>query len=227
MKKAKGILWGVILILLGVVLTLKAFKIFDFEFFFTGWWTLFIIVPCAIGLITDEDKTGSIAGIIIGVLLLLCSRKIISYSLFWKLIVPVVIVLIGISIIVKTVTAGKSLSVPKEINLNNGEFKVCNAVFSGSKLNFSGEVFKGAELNAMFGGVECDLRGALIENNSIIKASALFGGIDICVPEGVTVKVRSSCIFGGTSNKHINPPSETQNTVYINAYCIFGGVDIK
>ncbi len=29
---------------------------------FDGWWTLFIIVPCAIGLITDRDKTGSIIG---------------------------------------------------------------------------------------------------------------------------------------------------------------------
>ena len=59
MKKVNSILWGIALVALGVILALNAFGITDINIFFDGWWTLFIIVPCAIGLVTDRDKTGS------------------------------------------------------------------------------------------------------------------------------------------------------------------------
>ena len=62
-------------------------------------------------------------------------------------------------------------------------------------------MFYGTELNAIFGGVDCDLRGAFIEQDCVIKANAIFGGIDIYVPEGVNVKVHSTSIFGGVDNK--------------------------
>ena len=52
-----------------------------------------------------------------------------------------------------------------------------------------------------------------------------FGGIDILVPENVNVKLNSSCIFGGVSNKA--SVYENAPTIYINGVCLFGGVDIK
>ena len=71
MKKAKSILWGLVLAAAGVLLGLRALDIVDFSIFFDGWWTLFLIVPCAIGLVTDRDKTGNLVGLAIGVFLLL------------------------------------------------------------------------------------------------------------------------------------------------------------
>ena len=55
--------------------------------------------------------------------------------------------------------------------------------------------------------------------------SAIFGGIDIFVPDNINVKVSSNCIFGGISNKtsvHKDAP-----TIYISGTCMFGGVEIK
>ena len=60
-----------------------------------------------------------------------------------------------------------------------------------------------------------------------ISASAVFGGIDILVPDNVNVKVSSNSIFGGVSEKKHNPDNAGAVTLYINATCIFGGVDIK
>ena len=94
-------------------------------------------------------------------------------------------------------------------------------------MNFSGEVFQGAELNAVFGGVECDLRNAIIEQDCVIQASAVFGGIDIYVPTNVNIKVSSNSIFGGVSNKTANYHDELAPTIYIKCNCMFGGVDIK
>ena len=50
MKEMKNVLWGMVLIILGLILGGNALGIFDINLFFDGWWTLFIIVPCFINL---------------------------------------------------------------------------------------------------------------------------------------------------------------------------------
>jgi predicted membrane protein len=98
-------------------------------------------------------------------------------------------------------------------------------VFSGCDINYDGEVFEGAELTAVFGGVECDLRNAVIEKDCAIRLSAIFGGIDIWVPENVNVRVSSNSIFGGVSN--LTTPQSEGPTLYIKCFSLFGGVDVK
>ncbi len=47
------------------------------------------------------DKTGSLIGLIIGVYLLLYCQGLINFQFPWKLVVPLVLILIGIQIIFK------------------------------------------------------------------------------------------------------------------------------
>lgn len=56
MKRVSGILWGIVLAAVGVIIALSGLGIITLNLFFEGWWTLFIIIPCLIGLITDSDK---------------------------------------------------------------------------------------------------------------------------------------------------------------------------
>ena len=99
MKKITNTVLGALLIAVGVIFALNALEITDIDIFFDGWWTLFIIVPCVIGLFTERKKSGNLIGLAVGVLLLLGSWDIISFSVLWKLAVPVVIVMIGVKII--------------------------------------------------------------------------------------------------------------------------------
>ena len=92
-------------------------------------------------------------------------------------------------------------------------------------MHYDGEVFEGAELTAVFGGIKCDLRNAVIDKDCAIQVSAIFGGIDILVPDNVNVKVSSNSIFGGVSNK--TAVCQNAPTIYISGTCMFGGVDIK
>lgn len=228
MQKLKTILLGIILIGIGSVFALNAFGVNTLNILFTGWWTLFIIVPCFIGLITDRDKTGSVIGLTVGVLLLLCERKILAFRMFWKLLVPAIILIIGLKLIIK----GLFFSDKKENwDLSkfkpNMNYKSCNAVFSGSKLDYTNEVFNGANLNAMFGGVDCNLRNAIIENDCFIEANALFGGIDIIVPDNVNIKISSNSLFGGVDSKKKLPFNPEFKTLFIKASALFGGIDIK
>ncbi len=227
MKKFKTIVWGLVLVVVGVVVALNALEITDIDIFFEGWWTLFIIVPCFIGIFTSADKTANIVGVLVGVFLLLCCQDILEFSLLWKLGIPVIIVVIGLKMIFGGLFKQKSEKITKHIKNNGANIEKFGATFSGSETNFSGQMFYGAELYALFGGVTCDLREAFIEQDCVIKANAIFGGIDILVPEGVNVKVHSTSIFGGVDSKKHQNSSGNSYTIFVHANCIFGGVDIK
>ena len=92
-------------------------------------------------------------------------------------------------------------------------------------MHFDGEIFESAELTAIFGGIECDLRRAVIEQDCAINVCAVFGGIDILVPDNVNVKLSATSIFGGSSNKKAS--QKDAPTLYINGLCMFGGVEVK
>lgn len=227
MKKLSKILWGLALIAIGGIFALNAFGITDIEVFFDGWWTLFIIVPCFIGIFSEREKTGNIIGLLIGVFLLLCCQNVLGFDMLWKLAVPAIIVIIGLKLIFNAVFGDKAAKMIVESRQNGNDVKTGCATFSGQDMNFDGEKFDGAEISAIFGGVKCDLRNAIIEKDCAVTASAIFGGIDIYVPDNVNVKISSNSIFGGVSEKKHRPYMENAVTLYINATCIFGGAEIK
>lgn len=59
MKKIENTVIGLIFIIIGVIIGLNTFHITNIDLFFDGWWTLFIIIPCFLGLFKDQDKTGN------------------------------------------------------------------------------------------------------------------------------------------------------------------------
>lgn len=223
----KNILLGVLLILLGVVFGLNALGLTEIHIFFDGWWTLFIIVPSVVGLFTERDKTGNLIGLGIGVALLLACRGLLSFGLIWKLLVPALLVIAGLSIVFKGAFGDRAAR--RFISDHQGDPQAGDycATFSGQDLNFYGEQFHGARLNAIFGGVKCDLTGAVIDQDVVVDCCAVFGGIDVIVPEHYRVKICSSCIFGGVSEERPHTGQENAVTVYINGNCMFGGVSVK
>ncbi len=227
MKKLNSIIWGVALIIVGVVVALNAMNITNIDVFFDGWWTLFIIVPCAIGLFSQPDKTGNLIGLAIGVVLLLGAQNIIDYDMIWKLALPAIIIIIGIKLILKPFFNSKANAVSGQTKADGKPQANSFAAFTGNDVNLDGQYFYGGDLNAVFGGIEYDLRGALFTQDCVIHASAIFGGIDILLPDTVNVKVTSNSLFGGVSNKRKNQPMDKAITVYINATGLFGGVDVK
>lgn len=227
MRKGTKILLGLILVAVGVILGLNVMGITHIDLLFDGWWTLFIIVPCFVGLFSPGDKTGNLIGLLVGVFLLLCAQDVLDYAMLWKLALPVIVVLVGLRMIFGSFRDPQREKVIRDLEASGKPLKNGFAAFSGTNLNFNGEPFEGAELTAVFGGVKCDLRGAVMNSDVVIKASAVFGGIDLIVPEGVEAKVQSLSIFGGVSNKHPHPTAQSLVTVYVDATCVFGGMDIQ
>ena len=225
MKKANKIVWGIVLIAAGLLFGINALGLAQVDIFFDGWWTLLIIIPCAVGLFTDSDKTGNIIGVIIGVLLFLCARDIMSFGLLMKLLFPAIIIVAGLKLIMSGVLSNKAGEIITAVKKNGSSPKSGFSIFGGQDVSFDGEIFESAELTAIFGGIECDLRRAVIEQDCAINVCAVFGGIDILVPDNVNVKLSATSIFGGSSNK--KPSQKDAPTLYINGLCMFGGVEVK
>lgn len=101
------------------------------------------------------------------------------------------------------------------------------STFSDQQVNYDGKEFTGCKVDAVFGGADVNLRGAKIKNESVLKASSIFGGIIVYVPENVKVEVASTSIFGGVSDKRKSRPEKFGKTLYIEATCVFGGVEIR
>lgn len=227
MKKIENILWGLAFIVVGVIIALNTMGIANINIFFNGWWTLFIIVPCFIGLFKNREKTGDIIGLIIGVVLLLSCQDILEFNTIWKLLFPSILIVIGLSFIFKDAFNGKVSKEIKKLNSNKKSDLECAATFSSENINFNDEEFKGIDLTSVFGSIKCDLTKSIIKSDVIINAEAIFGGIEIIVPKNVEVKVKSTSIFGGTTNKTSNNSGKNSHVIYVNSTCLFGGIEIK
>lgn len=228
MKTNKNFGLGIILIIIGVIVGLNRLGVTNINLFFKGWYTLFIIIPCLIDLFHDKEKTGSIIGLVIGILLLLGSWDIINYAMIWELGLPIILIGIGLSILFKEKINHNILN---KINELKEENKNCNeywATFSEQKVDLGKEDFNGTNVNAIFGKVELDLSEANILDDVFINSSSIFGEVIVRVTKNVNVKVSSTSIFGGVSDKRKKKDiSSGEITIYINATCLFGGLNIK
>ena len=227
-NKISNVVWGLLLILIGIGYAGGNLGIWDFNIFFRGWWTLFIL-PCIINLIQYGPNGGNIAGICVGVVLLLGAQGILAFSMIRKLLVPAILILIGLSILLsntkRKITDQQGNQIPFEKTGTGGSD--VSGVFDGRKVQYDGQLFEGATVSAVFGGVNMDLRSAVIERDVRIDATAIFGGVEIYVPSNVVVRVMSTPVLGGVSNRALAPTEVPCHTLYINATCVFGGVDIK
>lgn len=221
MKKITSVLWGIALIAAGTIFALNALDITSIDVFFDGWWSLFLIIPCAVGLFTEKEKSGNFFGLLLGIFLLLCAQDILSFSLLWELFLPAVVIWAGLRLVFSGLFRKKKTpAVEIEINVGNGN----TAIFGGRDIRYAGEKFTGTSLTAVFGGIDCDLTNAVIEQDCAINVACIFGGIDLRVPPNVNVQTDIVGIFGGVDNKTVPHPGAP--TLYIKGACIFGGMDI-
>src|SRR5581483_2537078 len=103
------------------------------------------------------------------------------------------------------------------------------AVFGSTKRAGSLRVRENLLCFALFGSVTLDLRGALLEGDTVhVSAGAVFGSVDVIVPSGVEVDLTGIAIFGskGTSGKAgtLRPGAPL---VQVNSLVEFGSTDVK
>ncbi len=219
---------GLVLVLIGIYFLMKVLVPgFDFDLSWGIIWPIILIVLGVNNLFKFKKlDIFNIVLIIIGVIYLLLGLNVIS-NVNYKIIVAIIFIGIGISIITASFKNKKIKEISKSINVNKEGIITYNGIFSGIEEKINDEDFKGANCYAIFGGVELDLRDAKLKNDVVINCYSVFGGIDLLIPDDVNIVVNSGSLFGGVENKTNNKNNFKNKTIYVNATAIFGGVDLK
>jgi hypothetical protein len=103
------------------------------------------------------------------------------------------------------------------------------AVFSGGKRRIVSDDFRGGIISAVFGGFELDLRKCQMQADSAtIKIDAVFGGVEMKIPENWYADVQGVGIFGGYSDETVHPPiGPGTKRLVLKGGAVFGGVVVK
>ncbi len=236
-RKLANAFLGVVFIVIGICYIVNIAFDLNFTIFFDGWWTLFIIVPCIYNMIDNRINAGNIIGTLIGVVLFLEVQDIWDFSFsLWKLTIPIILIIIGLSIILggtfrnrncKTNTFTSTGTEQTYFHANSETIPSYSAVFGGNEPNYEGQKFSGAKATSIFGGTGLKLRNAIIDHDCFIDVTNIFGGTDIYLPSNVKAIIRCNPILGGCDNKFVSSTDPNAPVVTINATCILGGIEIK
>ena len=210
-------LWiGLVLLTLGVFGILDATGTLDSADTIDKWWPVAIIGLGLIGMWVERRVSLGPAIVVgIGVLLLADQQQWTDEDLFG----PVLLILIGLVV----------LSGLWHRRVEGGERESRVVMFGGTKIKDRSEHFSHADVSAIFGGATLDLREAHIDQEASVDALALFGGVDVVVPEGWRVSLGGTPIFGGCEDKTDGEgelPADAP-LLKVHATAIFGGVDVK
>lgn len=101
------------------------------------------------------------------------------------------------------------------------------AVLGGIHRGNNSRAFRGGDLTAILGGCEIDLRQAAIEGEAVLDVFAMWGGIEIRVPETWSVSGRVVPILGGFEDKTRPSQGATAHRLVVRGFAIMGGIEIK
>ena len=103
------------------------------------------------------------------------------------------------------------------------------AVFGGVDRHISAQDFHGAQCMAIFGSCKIDLRDAQIQGHeAVLSTYAVFGGVEVRVPEDWEVVNHGLAIFGGMGDqrRHSSRSADTK-TLILEGASVFGGVQVR
>lgn len=212
------IMLGAVFLFFGVGFLLHQMDVWNFPQILGDWWPVILI---GIGLLII-DRTSwvlSVILIIIGVVFLLERAADVNLGVF---IGPIILIFIGLVIIFAR--GNRTKQIHKEQDINSFSF------FSGADMRSESKEFKGGSLSTVFGGAAIDLRDIeLHEAGAVLELSAIFGGIELKLPENIRVEVNGTPILGGIENKLRPIDEEAVNgpILKINYFAMFGGIEIR
>jgi hypothetical protein len=101
------------------------------------------------------------------------------------------------------------------------------AIWSGKVRRNASPAFRRADLTAIMGGVELDLRGASTGGQeAIIDVFAWWGGVEITVPPDWAVSNKVVAFMGGADDKS-SGTQDSQHRLTVRGFVVMGGVEIK
>jgi len=213
---------GVLISVVGVLFTLDNLGFIEAGTYLRFWPVALI----AVGLMKlwSGGRGASLHGLIFffaGVWLLLESLSIVTISL-WAL-WPVLLIIAGGSMVWRGINGP---ACPREDTDTHSTVNAV-AVLGGLNRRNNSRTFRGGDLTAVMGGCQIDLTNAALDGEAVIDVFAMWGGIEIRVPEDWTISGRVTPILGGYEDKTHPPREAATQRLVVRGIVIMGGVEIK
>ncbi|MDR2065568.1 MAG: cell wall-active antibiotics response protein [Prevotellaceae bacterium] len=252
----RGYLFGIILILLGTLFLLFNFGLLDESMRRVIFSWQMLLVVWAIFLLSYRRFFSGIA-ILVFALFLIIPKLIeacpdifgwLGYDFaekYW----PVLLIALGILIIVKLFFPKSGESSHCKIFIDNSMYRhrkkqkcncgcddcTCNcgfernAVFGSIEEIVLDPVFKGGEINSVFGSIMLDLRKTTLpEGDTELEVNAVFGSATLLIPGNWNVELHTGNFAGGFSdNRNISGEIDYSRKLIINGGFAFAGGEIK
>lgn len=215
-----------LLIIFGLLILLNNLGAVSIDLTLGTWWPLLLIILGLQQLVSSRfTNLFALVPLFLGATFQLRNLGLIStkqISLFW----PLLLILFGLILLFNFGSGRRRL---QETSPNNTVDVL--VLFGGVDRRIASPSFLGGNVTALFGGAQLNLRGSeLPEGTSVLNVQAIFGGVDLILPEGWTVEVRGIPIFGGIEDqrkKQIGPQETTSQRLLINSLVLFGGIELK
>lgn len=216
---------AVLIVLVGLVLLGRTTGIYDASVVFRYIPSLFVLAGLYALVVSNfRNVVGSVLVIVVAGAWQLVTLDLVEaeeVAQFW----PVLIVLFGLSVLFGQY---RSRSHAEEVPDSH---PTALAFFGGSEGRSTSDALRGADLTAIFGGVEYDLHDATIADPPAhVSATAVFGGVEIRAPPEWNVRVDVLPLFGGASDDRPRSATEDDHEgvdLVVSGMALFGGVSVS
>lgn len=228
------LLLGMFVIAIGIVFMLDNLGIVHAEEYLR-YWPLALIAVGLLKLSQGNDGTsGTLGGLVFtiaGLWLLLEETAVIRVS-FWDM-WPLLLVLLGTYMVWQGAAGRRGAHAPavgaRTTRSEDDAHAAVNAIaiLGGVQHSNNSRRFRGGNLTAIMGGCELDLREASIDGEAFLDVFAMWGGIEIRIPEDWTVVSHVLPLLGGLANKTRARQGARDHRLIVRGFAIMGGIEIK
>lgn len=210
---------GIVIIAIGVALLLNSIGVYQLNWLFENWWPM-LIVLAGVAVFINNARSWLVAAFLVTLGGAYQLREL-GYVDFepWQVIWPLILIVVGAGLVFRKSYHGERAT--------EAEREDVTAILSGSGSVNTSDHFKSSTITAIMGGAKLDLRQAKIEDGAVIEVFTFWGGIELIVPENVTIKNKMSNVMGGTDDQTSQKSDKKSPTLVISGMAIMGGVSIR
>jgi predicted membrane protein len=221
-----GLFPGLLLMLIGSVVLLDHMGIISVDRLWK-FWPLLLIAVGTVKLFEGCNRVLGVVLVLVGAVLL--GNNLGYMRLSWADLWPLALIGAGLTLI------WNKFELPKIPRTSTWTANSINeyALFGGVERRVHVNNFTGGSITAMFGGVEVDFRSADIEGEeAVMYVEAIFGGIEVTVPERWVVLWEGQNIFGGYTDE-TRPPlpdvpgGASKKRLILRGRAVFGGINVR